>query len=373
MGIKNVPAGGEGTVTLTVEVLISAQIDHDPAGPGEVVNGGKTATVQVGNDAEYTLDTVVNPVPSSPKKRELSPYQGTGDAVIDPETGKETDVGELGPVKRGDLITYQIDYVNNENSPATVTITDQLDSNVIFKEASNGGSNDSGTVTWTIRDVPAKSVGFVTLTVRVKEDTELEFDVKNKASVSVNNNTAQETNTIINPVPDEPHKEETSPDQGTGELNRVNVGDVITYEISYKNYKSKPVNIVITDELDKNVQFVSADRGGKVSNGVVTWNLINVEAGETDHVTLKVKVLDKAKTEGRVRNTASVKVGNDAAVDTEEVINPVPDEPKKREILLNGNSKEGYIGTGTLGAVKVGDKITYEISYKNYRSVPRLM
>ena len=32
-------------------------------------------------DAEYTLDTVINPVPGEPKKHELSPYQGTGDAV----------------------------------------------------------------------------------------------------------------------------------------------------------------------------------------------------------------------------------------------------------------------------------------------------
>ena len=35
-------------------------------GEGTVVNGGETATVQVGNDNEYTLETVENPVEDEP-------------------------------------------------------------------------------------------------------------------------------------------------------------------------------------------------------------------------------------------------------------------------------------------------------------------
>ena len=57
--IENVPAGTKGTVTLTVKVLESALVSN--AGPGEVVNGGDTATVQVGTDPAMKLNTVENP------------------------------------------------------------------------------------------------------------------------------------------------------------------------------------------------------------------------------------------------------------------------------------------------------------------------
>ena len=45
-----------GSVTLTVKVLESALESKE--GPGKVVNGGETAWVKVGNDSEYTLETV---------------------------------------------------------------------------------------------------------------------------------------------------------------------------------------------------------------------------------------------------------------------------------------------------------------------------
>ena len=53
-------AGGEGTVTLKVKVLEGAL--ESKQGSGKVVNGGDTATVKVGNDNAYTLNTVENPV-----------------------------------------------------------------------------------------------------------------------------------------------------------------------------------------------------------------------------------------------------------------------------------------------------------------------
>ena len=84
----DVPAGRDGKVTLTVKVLPGAQVSN--GGPGKVVNGGETATVKVGNDQEFTLETVENPVPEEPHKRETAPYEGNG---------------VLGPVNVGDEIT----------------------------------------------------------------------------------------------------------------------------------------------------------------------------------------------------------------------------------------------------------------------------
>ena len=60
-----------------------------------------------------------------------------------------------------------------------------------------------------------------------------------------------------------PVKKETKPYEGTGLLGNVHVGDEITYELSYRNYKTTEADVVIKDKLDKNVEFVSASGKGK--------------------------------------------------------------------------------------------------------------
>ena len=201
------------------------------------------------------------------------------------------------------------------------------------------------------------------------------------ASVKVGNDSEYTLNTVENPVPEEPEKKEKTPYEGTGVLGAVKVDDEITYEISYKNYKSEAADIVIKDTLDPHVTYVDSDKGGdhdgSSNGGIVTWNLRDVPAGREGTVTLKVKVLESALESkggpGKVVNggdNATVKVGNDQEYTLNEVENPVPEEPHKKEIKLNGDEKTGYQGTGMLGPVKVGDKITYEISYKNYKAVP---
>ena len=155
--------------------------------------------------------------------------------------------------------------------------------------------------------------------------------------MQVGNDNAYTLNVVENPVPEKPNKKEVKPYKGTGTLGEVSIGEEITYEISYKNYKSTAADIVIKDKLDANVEFVSASDKGKCSDGVVTWTLKNVAAGEEGVVTLTVKVLEGALESkgglGKVVNggdTATVQVGNDNAYSLNVVENPVP-EPEKPE------------------------------------------
>ena len=113
-------------------------------------------------------------------------------------------------------------------------------------------------------------------------------------------------------------------------LGAVSVGDEITYEISYRNYKDRAADVKIKDRLDANVAFVSASDGGRNRKGVVSWTLKDVPAGKTGTVTLKVKVLEGALKSnggpGKVVNggeTATVQVGNDAEYTLDVVENPV--------------------------------------------------
>ena len=309
----DVKRGESGKVTLTVRVKESAL--KSKKGPGEVVNNGETATVQVDEDKPITLKTVKNPVAEKPTMQETKPYTGTG---------------VLGAVKVGDSITYEISYHNYKSENATIVIKDTLDPNLKFEKASNSGTNVEGVVTWTLKDVKAGGKGKVTLTVKVLDGALASKGgpgkvVNNTWSIKVGDDEEMKfkLDTIENPVPEPPVKKETNPYVGTGVLETVNVDDEVTYEISYKNYKAEEATVVITDKLDKNVEFVSADNNGEHKDGTVTWTLTNVAAGAEGKVTLTVKVKESAKKAKKITNKASVKVGEDKEFTTEEVTNPV--------------------------------------------------
>ena len=288
-----------------------------------------------------------------PTITETSPYQGTG---------------ILGPVTTNNKIQYKISYKNYINNGALVIITDELDPNVTFDSASNNGIFKDGKVTWTFRAEPLAE-GFVTVTVKVNSSAKAVRKVSNSASIQISDHPALKTETITNPVPN-PIKTETAPYQGTGVRGAVYVDTEITYTISFFNYKTETSDIVISDTLDENVQFVEANLGGVNENGTVTWNLKNVLPNQGGVVELKVKVLDSAlvsnKGPGKVSNggkTTTVKVGNDPAYITNRVDNPVKVKPEKVEIAP-------YEGKGRLGAIPIGETITYEIRYTNYKTEP---
>ena len=293
------------------------------------------------------MDLVENPVPDKPTKRQIDPYVGTG---------------KLGTVDVDDEITYEITYVNYKTDATDIVITDKLDIHVEFVKASDGGictgateKNEGGTVTWRLKNVPAGQKGSVTLTVRVLATALVSNGgpgrIENggpNTTTKVGNDDVFVLELVENSVkekPEEPHKREVAPYEGDGTLGTVKVGDEITYEITYKNYKKQAADVFITDQLDANVKFISASDDGicegadSVTNGggTVTWSIANVPAGQEGKVTLKVQVLEGALKSkngpGKVVNggeTATVKVNGDDAYTLELVENPV-EEPKEPE------------------------------------------
>ena len=123
--------------------------------------------------------------------------------------------------------------------------------------------------------------------------------------------------------PEEPHKKETSPYEGIGTLGAVKVGDEITYQIIYRNYKNQAADVTIVDKLDTHVEYVGhtpEDKGTYDETAhKVTWIFEDVAPmAEDGYVTLTVSVLESAllsnEGPGEVVNVckkATVTVGND--------------------------------------------------------------
>ncbi|MEE1388735.1 MAG: FctA domain-containing protein [Collinsella sp.] len=179
------PAGSHGSVRVRVKITEDAVEDAQGA-VGTVKNA---ATITVGNKS-YT-GTTTNYVP---KKSESDAQDSSG----------------LG-IKLGDELTYTIGYKNTEGASATVKITDAVPAGTEFVEFAGdhkdaGSKDNDGSLTWTLKDVPAGKEGTVQFKVRVTENAfksgGASGNISNQASVAVGNNPAVKTNTTTDEVSD---------------------------------------------------------------------------------------------------------------------------------------------------------------------------
>ncbi|MCC8123778.1 MAG: DUF11 domain-containing protein, partial [Oscillospiraceae bacterium] len=142
----------------------------------------------------------------------------------------------------------------------------------------------------------------------------------------------------------------------------VIIGDEITYDIDYVNYKDTTANLTITDALPSGLAYVSHAAGDSVStdvqDNVVTWKLENIAAGGSGTVTITARVTEAAI--GSVTNTARL-VWNfvDGGTSTQEV-------EATNDVDV---SSVKYVSANSAGAngepVRYHDTITYEIYYVN--------
>ncbi len=115
-------------------------------------------------------------------------------------------------------------------------------------------------------------------------------------------------------------------------------------------------NVVITDELPVQVDFVSASNGGTYDSAtrVVTWKLGNLEPGASGSVTLTVRVKKPLENNSYIFNTAVI-------TDDAQVRDQSTDVVRVHAVPVLTVTKEN---TPT-GAVKPNDTITYKVCFSN--------
>ncbi|MCD7948597.1 MAG: DUF11 domain-containing protein, partial [Oscillospiraceae bacterium] len=318
--IYSVADGATGTVTVTVRVNENA--------PTIIVNEAKLVW-SADSDNPETSETET-PVGSYKYVSEGSDagYEGTA-------------------VKPGDEITYVIKYINNTGEDATVEITDVLPDGLEFVSASDNGDENSGTVTWTIANVPAGESGTVTLTAKVASDLTDISSINNQASLEwtgTGEPTDEDSNETINPIGSSKFVAESSAAGTNGAM--VHVGDRITYEISYVNHTGEVADLTITDELEAGLRYISSSDDGTETDGVVVWNITGVPAGGTGSVTVVVEVTADAG--ATITNAAELDWGDGSTPEAPSVENPVGSSK-----YVSGDSAAGVNGK----PVTVGDEI----------------
>jgi uncharacterized repeat protein (TIGR01451 family) len=305
-----------------------------------------TATVNDGNNS-YDTNETTNPTGQNPKK---DVYQSSDDKTsIDGQT-----------VKAGDELLYKITYKNTTGKDATVTITDTIPENSTYVEnsADNGGSFADGKLTW--NDVAVAADQSVTVSFKVKVDSNDGTTLKNTGTVKDGEN-SYDTNETTNPTGQNPKKDvyQSSDDKTSIDGQTVKAGDELLYKITYKNTTGKDATVTITDTIPENSTYVenSADNGGSYADGKLTWNDVAVAADQSVTVSFRVKVDSNDGT--TLENTATVNDGNNS-YDTNETTNPTGQNPKK-DVFQSSDDKTSIDGQ----TVKAGDELLYKITYKN--------
>ena len=151
------------------------------------------------------------------------------------------------------------------------------------------------------------------------------------------------------------------------------VGDILTYTIQWVNDAvdesgdAAEATVTVTDTIPKGTEYVENSAENATyddTTKTLTWTINNAAANATEEVSFQVKVTEAAveNEDNTIENQATVKVGNNNSKQTTETKTYVPEKS------VTGYQPEGGGSTTTVvpdNGLKVGDQLTYTISYKN--------
>lgn len=158
----------------------------------------------------------------------------------------------------------------------------------------------------------------------------------------------------------------------TADAQDVKAGDALTYSIKTTNLEKIRIarQVVTTDKLPPEVQFVSASDGGVYAGGThsVTWPPIDLAAGASRSVQIKVTVSDQVGDQliNKATNTAAnACIEGDQVSVCEATLTTPTNKPAfdfEKQSNVEDTNKNGFLGDE-------GDTITYRLPITNTGNV----
>ncbi len=222
-------------------------------------------------------------------------------------------------VEMGDEITYTITVTNPRYDDINnVIVTDAVPAGTTFVSADNNGVEAGGKVTWNLGTLPAGQTVAVSFIVKVADSFVTSGNLHNIAQIVYTGAGNTEPTTVVT---NDTYHAVLTYDKAV-DAAAANTADTLTYTINVKNEGCiKAENVVVTDTVPANTTLVeSSVIGGTVSNGVITWNIDKIEAGESVELTFKVDVDPMPANKFREVISNKAKVNGDETNEVETVV-----------------------------------------------------
>jgi len=175
----------------------------------------------------------------------------------------------------GETVYYTIHVTNNGPDAATnVVVTDTVPAGLTFGTATNGGTYNTGVITWNLASLAANGQFNPSFTATVNSDQQGQ-DITNTAST---HSDQCPTDVTSQPVTIYICNAELSVTK-TADKTNYNVGDTVLYTINVTNTGTDTgTNLVVTDTLPAGLTFGTATNGGtyNAETRVITWNLASL-------------------------------------------------------------------------------------------------
>ncbi|MCD8341885.1 MAG: DUF11 domain-containing protein, partial [Clostridiales bacterium] len=242
-----------------------------------------------------------------------------------------------------DVLTYSISYTNTAYDDAEAGVT--LNEVVVYDAAPDGttyvensiavhvldasgtdvtstlitatdDTAEDGTLTWTVENLPYEYTVVATFQVTVTENayTLEDWTIVNEADLKVTlgeNEYWLKTNEVENPLDEEgkPVKDVKDGTNGvdvtSGSIDgeKVEIGQTLTYTITYTNTEDEAVDLTITDAPPTGTTYVAESAGSTLANittitmgedDTITWVVDDLEGGATVTVYFQVTVTEQA-------------------------------------------------------------------------------
>lgn len=249
-------------------------------------------------------------------------------------------------IRPGDTFTYTLTIANSGTGTSkNITVTDILDDNLTLINSNMTYSNNNNEYTFDIGSLDAGEEIYINLEVRLNRTS-------TKESIS---NIATATEEGKPPTEDEitiPVVDSNIIIEKTASKKEVRVGDTFTYEIKVSNNgnsASRP--IVVSDNLDSRLEFVSASVGN-ISNNTYNYIIDSLGIDESITILLTVKVKNTAQLDDQIINIATAEEDGKDPVSSKEEI-----EVYDSEVTISK--------TASKSVVNINEEFTYTITVKN--------
>ncbi len=195
-----------------------------------------------------------------------------------------------GAVSSGALLTYTLTVSNGHPFAVltAVSLTDTLPANTTFVTATMPHAFDGSKIVWQTVTLPADSEWTVDLIVQANlSDGIVSNDNYWAVADELPDGVAGAP--VVTEIADYALRVEKTAVPITASPN-----DLITYTLTVLNYHAKTAvhNLVLTDTIPMNTEFVSATVSHSQNNGVVEWQIAELVAGQSWQVNLVVQVAE---------------------------------------------------------------------------------